>query len=161
MIYKYPLLHAFRPEDRALPKEFTSHMAVIIRLRRMGRTNAPFFRVVAADERTSTNGRFLENLGWYDPKKSGRNFELKLDRIEHWLDNGARISDTARNLIKQAKSGEFPVAVEPEPEPAPAPAPAVEEPAAEAPAEPAADPAETVEDTPPPADDADTAQKDG
>jgi small subunit ribosomal protein S16 len=79
-------------------------MAVAVRLRRTGATNNASFRVVAADKRSPRDGRFIENLGWYDPTKAGEKFGLKLDRIEHWKSNGAEISDTVRSLIKQAKN---------------------------------------------------------
>lgn len=135
-------------------------MAVIIRLRRMGRTNSPFFRLVAADDRTATNGRFLEILGWYDPLKNEANYNLKMDRIDHWLENGARISDTARNLVKQARTGKSAVEV-------PTPPPAEEE---AAPVEaPATEPAPVAEETPAEqpvaeettSEETDPAQKDG
>jgi len=78
-------------------------MAVKIRMRRTGGKNDVAFRVVAADGRSPRDGRFLELLGWYDPRKAGRNFELKLDRIEYWKSKGAIISDTVRSLIKKSK----------------------------------------------------------
>jgi len=70
---------------------------------RTGARNSASFRVVAADSRFPRDGRFLEVLGWYDPKQAGRNFELKLDRVEYWRNRGAHLSDTVRNLVKQAK----------------------------------------------------------
>lgn len=77
-------------------------MAVKIRLRRMGRTNTPFFRVVATDSRCPPDGRFLETLGWYDPmKKDGVDCVLDMDRVEYWRDNGAQVTDTVRNLINK------------------------------------------------------------
>lgn len=79
-------------------------MAVKIRLRRMGSRNKPFFRVVAADSRRAPTGRFIETLGWYDPKQDGCNFSLNLERIDYWLSNGAQTSDTASSLIKKART---------------------------------------------------------
>lgn len=81
-------------------------MAVKIRLRRTGTRNLPSFRVVAADRRSPRDGRFLENLGWYDPKRAGVNFDVNVARVEHWLDNGAMISDTVKSLLKKARAGE-------------------------------------------------------
>ena len=78
-------------------------MAVKIRLRRMGNRNAPFYRVIAQDSRYPTTGRFIETLGWYDPKQEGNNFSLNLDRIEYWLGNGAQPSETAKSLIAKAR----------------------------------------------------------
>ncbi|MEI6890897.1 MAG: 30S ribosomal protein S16 [Pontiella sp.] len=82
-------------------------MAVKIRLRRMGSRNAAFYRVIVQDGRFAPTGRFIETLGWYDPKQEGNNFSLNLDRVKYWLDNGAQPSDTAKSLIK--KSAALPV----------------------------------------------------
>lgn len=81
-------------------------MATKIRLRRMGSRNKPFFRLVAADSRFATTGRFLEVLGWYDPKQKGGNFSVNLERVDYWLGTGADASATARSLIKKARAGE-------------------------------------------------------
>ena len=78
-------------------------MAVTIRLRRMGNNKRPFFRVVATDERRKVEGRCLEILGWYDPKKEGVNFELKPERIEYWLSKGAIASDSMRSLLRRSR----------------------------------------------------------
>ncbi len=78
-------------------------MAVRIRLRRTGSRNDVCYRVVAADCRSPRDGSFLEQLGWYDPKRTGVNFELKLDRIEYWKNQGALLSDTVTSLVKKAK----------------------------------------------------------
>ena len=78
-------------------------MAVKIRLRRMGSNKKPFFRVVVTDMRCPNTGRFLETLGWYDPKKKGSNYELDLERIEYWTGRGAQVSDTVRSLVRKNK----------------------------------------------------------
>ena len=78
-------------------------MAVIVRLRRMGGNKKPFFRVVATDSRRPNEGRFLEALGWYDPKKKGTNFELKAERVEYWVSKGAQLSDTVRSLMRKLR----------------------------------------------------------
>lgn len=80
-------------------------MSVKIRLRRMGRNKQPFYRVVATDSRCSNSGRFLENLGWYDPTRSGTNFALKMERVAYWTDNGAILSDTVKSLVRKARKG--------------------------------------------------------
>ena len=77
-------------------------MAVKIRLRRMGTRNAAFYRVIIQDARYATTGRFIETVGWYDPKQKGNNFSLNLDRVNYWLSQGAQPSDTARSLISKA-----------------------------------------------------------
>jgi len=103
-------------------------MAVSIRLRREGALNRPYYKVVVADSRSPRDGKFIEILGTYDPKKTGHNSTLKLDRIEHWISKGAQPSDTVRSLIKKNRKQSSSSPAEPEPQPAEAPA--TEEPAA-------------------------------
>ena len=79
-------------------------MAVKIRLRRMGSRNAAFYRIIVQDARRAPTGKFIETLGWYDPKQDGNNFSLNLDRADYWLGNGAQPSDTAASLIKKART---------------------------------------------------------
>ena len=78
-------------------------MSVSIRLRREGAKNSPYYKVVVADKRSPRDGKFIEILGMYDPKKPDHNSALKLDRIEHWISRGAQPSDTVRSLIKKNK----------------------------------------------------------
>ena len=78
-------------------------MAVSIRLRREGTTNRPYYKVVVADSRSPRDGKFIEIIGTYDPKKADHNSTLKLDRVEHWISKGAQPSDTVRSLIKKNK----------------------------------------------------------
>jgi len=78
-------------------------MAVKIRLTRTGAGNDVCYRVVATDGRSPRDGRFLENLGWYDPKRDGENFNVKLDRVAHWQSLGAQASDTVKSLVRRAK----------------------------------------------------------
>ncbi|MDY6825009.1 MAG: 30S ribosomal protein S16 [Thermodesulfobacteriota bacterium] len=75
-------------------------MAVKIRLARYGKKKKPFYRVVVADERFPRNGRFLEKVGTYNPLKEPTEIILERDRIEHWLDQGALMTDTVRSLLK-------------------------------------------------------------
>jgi small subunit ribosomal protein S16 len=70
----------------------------------MGSRNAAFYRVIVQDARRATTGRFIETLGWYDPKQEGNNFSLNLDRVDHWLGNGAQPSNTVASLIKKART---------------------------------------------------------
>ncbi len=81
-------------------------MATKIRLRRMGTINKPFYRIVVADSRFATTGRFLEALGWYDPKQKGENFSVNVERVNHWIGLGAQISNTAASLLKKAAAGQ-------------------------------------------------------
>jgi len=76
---------------------------VKIRLRRTGRNNNASFRVVAADERSPRDGKFLEILGWYEPKREGENFKLDLERVAHWQSKGARMSETVASMVRKAK----------------------------------------------------------
>ena len=78
-------------------------MAVSIRLRREGAKNRPYCKVVVADSRSPRDGKFIEIIGTYDPKKPDHNSTLKLDRIDHWISQGAQPSDTVRSLIKKNK----------------------------------------------------------
>jgi small subunit ribosomal protein S16 len=78
-------------------------MAVSIRLRREGAKNSPYYKVVVADKRSPRDGKFIEIIGAYDPKKPGHNSTLKIDRVEYWMSKGAQPSDTVRSLIKKTK----------------------------------------------------------
>jgi small subunit ribosomal protein S16 len=78
-------------------------MAVSIRLRREGAKNRPFYRVVVADKRSPRDGKFIEVIGNYDPRKTGENYELNLDRAEYWVKNGAQPSETVASIIKKAR----------------------------------------------------------
>lgn len=78
-------------------------MAVSIRLRREGTKNRPFFRVVVADKRSPRDGKFIEAIGNYDPRKEGENFEIDLARAEYWVKNGAKPSETVGSFIKKAR----------------------------------------------------------
>jgi small subunit ribosomal protein S16 len=79
-------------------------MAVAIRLRREGTKNMPFFRIVVADSRSRRDGRYLEQVGHYDPLKEGINFKLDLSRITEWVGKGARPSETVASLIYKARA---------------------------------------------------------
>ena len=89
-------------------------MAVSIRLRREGAKNRPYYKVVVADSRSPRDGKFIETIGTYDPKKPGDNSLIKLDRADYWLSKGAQPSDTVRSLIKKQKTrGAQPAAAAP------------------------------------------------
>jgi small subunit ribosomal protein S16 len=78
-------------------------MAVSIRLRREGTKNSPYYKVVVADRRSPRDGKFIEIIGAYDPKKPGDNSRLNIERVEYWISKGAQPSDTVRSLIKKNK----------------------------------------------------------
>jgi small subunit ribosomal protein S16 len=77
-------------------------MAVKIRMKRVGAKNKPVFRIVVADGRSPRDGKFIEEIGTYQPRKKGDNFTLDLDRIKYWLSKGAQPSDTVASFIKKA-----------------------------------------------------------
>ena len=78
-------------------------MAVAIRLRREGTRNSPYYKMVVADKRSPRDGKFIEIIGNYDPKKKGTNYKIDLVRIDHWVKNGAQMSDTVRSIVKKAR----------------------------------------------------------
>ena len=78
-------------------------MAVAIRRRREGTRNSPYYKVVVADKRSPRDGKFIEIIGTYDPKKAGTNYKVDLARIDHWVKNGAQMSDTVRSIVKKAR----------------------------------------------------------
>lgn len=72
---------------------------VRLRLTRLGAKKKPFYRLIAADQRSPRDGRFIEQLGWYDPMKQPYEMKLDLDRVDFWLGRGAQPSETAARLI--------------------------------------------------------------
>jgi small subunit ribosomal protein S16 len=74
-----------------------------IRLQRAGAKKRPFYRIVAIDERRQRDGRALEFLGTYDPKVDPGLIKLQLDRVDHWVGQGARLSDTVSSLVNRAR----------------------------------------------------------
>ena len=94
-------------------------MPVSIRLRREGAKNRPYYKVVVADSRSPRDGKFIEIIGTYDPKISGHNSSLNVERAEYWISKGAQPSDTVRSLIKKNKKPATAAkSSQPEPEPA-------------------------------------------
>jgi len=77
---------------------------VRIRLTRIGAKKKPFYRMVATDQRSPRDGRFIEQLGWYDPLKNPHQVKLDLERIDYWLSKGAQPTDTAEKLIGKART---------------------------------------------------------
>lgn len=78
-------------------------MGLKIRLRKQGRTNRPFYRLVLAESNTKRDGKYVETLGWYNPieKEDDKNFSINAERIQHWLDNGAELTEKAEALVKR------------------------------------------------------------
>ena len=71
-------------------------------MKRVGAKNTPVFRIVVADGRSPRDGKFIEELGTYQPLKTGDNFTLDLERVKYWVGNGAQPSDTVASFIKKA-----------------------------------------------------------
>ena len=114
---------------------------VKLRLRRIGNRNRPVYRVVVADQRLPRDGRFIEEIGTYNPLQKDNNYRLDLDRVDYWLGVGAQASDTVASFIKKARKAadESPAeAVTDTPAPVEEAAPAPVEEAAPAPVEEAA-----------------------
>ncbi len=76
---------------------------VAIRLRREGTTNTPYYKVVVTDQRSPRDGKFIEIIGNYDPKKKDLNAKIDLARADYWIGQGAKPSDTVRSLIKKVR----------------------------------------------------------
>ena len=77
---------------------------VKIRLRRMGAKKAPYYRIVVADSRSPRDGRFIEELGVYDPMADGEKIKVDVERAKYWIANGAQPTDTVRGLLKKIEA---------------------------------------------------------
>lgn len=77
-------------------------MAVKIRLRRMGAKKAPFYRVVVADSRYPRDGRFIEEIGTYDPLTDPATVKIDAEKAKKWIGNGAQPTDTVKALLKKS-----------------------------------------------------------
>jgi len=71
-------------------------------MKRVGAKNTPVFRIVVADGRSPRDGKFIEEIGTYQPLKKGDNFTIDLERVKYWVGNGAQPSDTVASFIKKA-----------------------------------------------------------
>ena len=77
-------------------------MAVKIRLRRMGAKKAPFYRIVVADSRYPRDGRFIEEIGYYDPTKEPTVIKVDEEKAKKWIANGAQPTDTVRSILNKS-----------------------------------------------------------
>ena len=77
-------------------------MAVKIRLRRMGAKKKPFYRIIVADSRSPRDGRFIEELGTYDPLKDPSEIKVDGEKAKQWINNGAQPTETVKTLLKKA-----------------------------------------------------------
>ena len=78
-------------------------MAVKIRLKRIGAKKAPFYRVVVADERSPRDGKFIEEIGYYNPLTNPVDIKINAEKAEKWLNNGAQPTETVRTLLKKTE----------------------------------------------------------
>ena len=77
-------------------------MAVKIRLRRMGAKKAPFYRIVVADSRYPSDGRFIEEIGTYDVMKDPAEIKVDVEKAQQWIKNGAQPTDTVKAILKKS-----------------------------------------------------------
>ena len=83
-------------------------VAVRIRMKRVGAKNAPYYRIVVADSRSPRDGKFIEEIGAYQPMKKGDNVKLDLDRAKYWVSKGAQPSDTVASFMKKLAKAALP-----------------------------------------------------
>ena len=76
---------------------------VKIRLQRMGKKKAPFYHIVVADSKSPRDGRIIEQIGTYDPMKDPSELKVDMEKVEYWIKNGARPTDTVKHLIKKGE----------------------------------------------------------
>ena len=77
---------------------------VKIRLRRVGAKKAPYYRIIVADSRSPRDGRFIEELGAYDPSVESGKIKVNMERAKYWIANGAQPTDTVRGLLKKLEA---------------------------------------------------------
>ena len=77
-------------------------MAVKMRLRRMGAKKAPFYRVIVADSRSPRDGRFIEEIGYYNPLTNPAEIKIDAEKAKKWMDNGAQPTETVKSLLKKS-----------------------------------------------------------
>jgi small subunit ribosomal protein S16 len=85
-------------------------MAVKIRMKRVGAKNTPVYRIVVADGRSPRDGKFIEEIGTYQPLKKENTFVLDLERVKYWVSKGAKPSDTVASFIRKATKAAVPAA---------------------------------------------------
>jgi small subunit ribosomal protein S16 len=87
---------------KAKDQEVKIKMAVKIRLKRMGAKKKPFYRIVVADSRSPRDGKFIEEIGYYNPLTNPADIKLDKEKTEKWIANGAQPTDTVKSLIKKS-----------------------------------------------------------
>jgi small subunit ribosomal protein S16 len=91
-------------------------MALVIRLRKLGAKHKPFFRIAVTEATSARDGRFVEEIGWYDPKKASANSKVDVERAKYWMSQGAKPSETVRSIFKKHGMLGAKAVVETEPE---------------------------------------------
>lgn len=79
-------------------------MAVALRLNRQGTKDRPYYKIVAVDSRKRRDGRYIEQLGSYDPMKEGENYQIDIEAADKWLTTGAKPSETVASIIRKART---------------------------------------------------------
>ena len=77
-------------------------MAVKIRLRRMGAKKAPFYRIIVADSRSPRDGKFIEEVGYYNPMTNPADIKVDAEKVQKWLDNGAQPTETVKSILNKS-----------------------------------------------------------
>ena len=77
-------------------------MAVKMRLRRMGAKKAPFYRVIVADERSPRDGKFIDEIGYYNPLTNPAEIKIDAEKAEKWLNNGAQPTETVKSILRKS-----------------------------------------------------------
>ncbi len=94
----------FPPPPALRAHRTTLIMAVSIRLNRKGTKDRPYYKIVAVDSRKRRDGRYIEQLGTYDPMLEGTNYTIDLEKADKWLSVGAKPSDTVNSMIRKART---------------------------------------------------------
>ncbi len=81
-----------------------THMAVALRLNRQGTKDRPYYKIVAVDSRKRRDGRYIEQVGTYDPLKEGVNYTVDLEKADKWVGVGAQVSETVNSIIRKART---------------------------------------------------------
>jgi len=77
-------------------------MAVKIRLRRMGQKKAPFYRIIVADSRSPRDGKFIEEVGYYNPMTNPAEIKVDAEKVQKWLDSGAQPTETVKSILNKS-----------------------------------------------------------
>lgn len=85
-------------------ERYFTHMAVALRLNRQGTKDRPYYKIVAVDSRKRRDGRYIEQVGTYDPLKEGVNYTIDLEKADKWIGVGAQVSETVNSIVRKART---------------------------------------------------------